>query len=297
MVLSLVVLGTSASELDDHTWRLDHHGHHHMMQELCGENGEKCDHEHMDRMHSFWQHGKPCDKGFKYPRHLGPRDTDTVREATVTSLMQDSNGLNQKKVVIVFHPVLGRRGGPFGIDEGDDVPEIMARAMEHMMERSRELRKQYINAMSGDKHMRFADMEEMMMSKVQGMFRMETLQQEEQKKEGWKHWFRHCMEKMQAKTGMRDRSTMNDDYILSALKGIDWRLWDEEGHLNAGLLLFIALVCTSAAIWTSLMVQLVQYIFVFHHSSEYEELDTQLHKGTECSETKGLLKEQEPHVK
>jgi hypothetical protein len=49
------------------------------------------------------------------------------------------------------------------------------------------------------------------------------------------------------------------------------------------------------------MIQLIQYIFFYYHcSEEYDELDTPSEKVKECSdvsETKGLLKGQEPHVK
>ena len=302
LVVSLVLVGTSASETEE--WRLEPgHHHHDMMKALCGENGEKCDRERLDRMHSFWQHGKPCDKGFKYPRHWGPRDTAVDGEATVSSsLVHSSDGLDERKVVIMIRPVLGRRGGPFGMEDEDHMPDMVRHAMEHLLERSRELRKQYIDTIAEEGDMRWGSVEERMKAKMEALFNMETSQEEEEEEQEpwWKRWVHHCMNKMQSKPALLEPS--DDDSIMSSLKGIDWRLFDDEGNLNMGLVLFVALACTSAAIWTSLTIQLVQYVLFYYHSSpsEYDHLDTPCHKTKECSdpsETKGLLKGQEPCVK
>jgi hypothetical protein len=183
-----------------------------MMEVLCGKNGERCDHERMDRMHSFWHQGKPCGKLMKYPRHWGPRETDEGK-TTVTSVMQGTDGINERKVVIMLHPVLGRRAGPFGI-EGDDVPELMKHVVEHMMQQSREMRRHYINMISEQEDTRWTGLEDMMMSKVHALLKANkhlvdssSSVEVEKQEQGWKQWFHHCMNKIRAKTsgdfGMR----------------------------------------------------------------------------------------------
>ncbi len=52
----------------------------------------------------------------------------------------------------------------------------------------------------------------------------------------------------------------NDDGIPSALGGYDnevvnWQLWNEDGSLNTGLILFIALCAASSVVWSALLLQ------------------------------------------
>lgn len=279
LLLVAYVATSSASETEESPmWTLDHSHHHHhqtMMEALCGSKGERCDPELVDLMHSFRPVGRPCGKGSKFPRQfVGPRDSDEG-ETTMTSLIQSDDGLKHRKIVIMVRPILGRRGGPFPIEDVD-----AGLIMENMIEKGRELRKQYMRLMDeNDMHdIKWTDVEDMMMKKAEVLFRgKHAIYSEEEEKPGWKAWFRHCLDKINTKKAFVSElyTPLEDDSIMSSLRGIDWRLWDAEGQLNTGLILFVVLVSTSIVIWTSLMVQLVQYILYYYYCPvpEYDELD------------------------
>lgn len=55
----------------------------------------------------------------------------------------------------------------------------------------------------------------------------------------------------------------------SAYSSIDWRIWDDEGNLNYGAILFMFLVGACAAVWLSLMVQIFECMFGSADDEEY----------------------------
>lgn len=335
VVVALLETVVVASEQkgDMPTWSLVHHqGHHHhhdhhdsshrMVDELCGDNDEGCDFDrlfhHMMEDAPFWSHNhRPCDKSFsiKYPRHSSVKNIDIEgsekKSITFTSLFQEGSeedGPTHQKLVLIVHPlhtVLGRRGGPFPIDlpldvEGENTQEIMKSIIREMMDKGEELRNKYVSLMSEATRGQWAGKDRMASEEIMHEYMRNVEQRmgsDSASESKWKEWVRDFFSRMHDRISPEPAS--NDSMMLS-LQNIDWRLWDDNDCLNTGLVLFIALLCTSLVIWTSLMIQLAQHIVYYYRGcpSGYDQLDTKMAsmKEKSPSETDALLKGQEPTV-
>lgn len=53
--------------------------------------------------------------------------------------------------------------------------------------------------------------------------------------------------------------------------GIDWRLFDEDGALNVGLVMFALLVGMSVAVWCALVVQMSQFLYSYFTEDDEPE--------------------------
>ena len=74
-----------------------------------------------------------------------------------------------------------------------------------------------------------------------------------------------------------------DDYNKGdAYPSIDWRIWDDEGNLNYGAILFMFLVGACAAVWLSLMVQVFECMFGSADDEEYVILSDDDDEDLKC---------------
>lgn len=255
---------------------------------------------------SGYRHGMDMEDHHYHHHHHGYHGNGEMKTATV--MLMGHEGGPQKKVpdaavdIIVNGPLwaLGRKGGPFVVESVHvgttgqekfprkmDMPIIhqrmvrcpgFMRRVEHMMD----------GPMGGsmesprDMMLRLVEsiplLQEELDTRYSEVITQHHAHHQEAEPASWWNVHKRCMNTMKEHVSSwwqsaESRITNWSSNLRSAdgeADSIEWNLWDEEGNLNIGLIIFVGLIGLSTAVWSLLMLQLVQFMRR-RCSSEYEE--------------------------